>query len=466
VDTHATRLTAADALLWDIEGDPCLRTTIVAVSILDRSPDWKRLTRRIGDVCDAIPRLRQRVVEAPLRVTPPHWQTVERVDLTYHLRRVQAPGRGDLRSVLDIAGPIAMSAFDRERPLWEFTLVEGLQGGRAALIQKFHHSLTDGVGAVKLAELLLDRSRAGRHARRTSPGTSSNAASPGTHAPGSILGPALGPILGPILGSLVGPLAGSLLDPPRLLATTTKQLRSIGKLLAPVTTPLSPVMTERGLSRRLDTFDISLDDMLAGAHAAGGTLNDAFLAGIAGGMQRYHDHHRAPVAGLRVTMPINLRKPGDPAGSNHFAPARFTLPMSAANVTDRLGEIGELTRSWRREPALPLADAIAAVLTRLPRAATIAVFGGMLKAVDFVATNVPGLHDRAFLAGAEVVRQYAFAPPSGAGLSIALLTHVDQCCVGLNVDTAAVPDPDVMTACLREGFDEVVALGSATCMTA
>lgn len=455
VDTPATRLTAADALLWDIEGDPCLRTTIVAVSLLDCSPDWNRFTRRISEVCDAIPRLRQRVVEAPLRLAPPHWQTVECVDLTYHLRRVQAPGRGDLRSVLDIAGPIAMGAFDKERPLWEFTLVEGLQGGRAALIQKFHHSLTDGVGAVQLAELLLDHSRAGRK-RATRP--SGAAGSSGAALPGS--GPGSGP------GSLLAPLLGSLFDPPRLFATTTKQLRSIGKLLAPVAKPLSPVMTERGLSRRLDTFDVSLHDVRAAAHAAGGTLNDAFLAGVAGGMQRYHDRHGAPVAGLRVTMPINLRKKGDPAGSNHFAPARFTLPISASDATGRMGEIGELARGWRREPALPLVDVIAAALTRLPRAATIAVFGGMLKAVDFVATNVPGLSHRSFLAGAEVVRQYAFAPPSGAALSIALLTHVDQCCVGINVDTDAVPDPEVMTACLREGFAEVVALGGAACMIA
>jgi len=455
VDTPATRLTAADALLWDIEGDPCLRTTIVAISVLDRSPNWRRLTRRLSDVCDAIPRLRQRVVEAPLRVVPPHWQTVEHVDLTYHLRRVQAPGRGDLRSVLDIAGPIAMSAFDRERPLWEFTLVEGLQGGQAALIQKFHHSLTDGVGAVKLAELLLDHSRAGRKGAQI---TSAEAASLGA--------PAIDSAARSLPGAMPAALLASLLDPPRLLTTTVKQLRSIGKLLAPVTKPLSPVMVERGLSRRLDTFDMPLDDMRAAAHAAGGTLNDAFLAGIAGGMQRYHERHGAPVTGLRVTMPINVRKPGDPAGSNHFVPARFTLPMSAPNASERMHEIGELARGWRREPALPLVDVIAAALTRLPRAATIALFGGMLKAVDFVATNVPGLSDRSFLAGAEVVRQYAFAPPSGAALSVALLSHVDRCCIGLNVDTAAVPDPEMMTACLREGFADVVALGGAACMIA
>ncbi|MEO5901507.1 MAG: WS/DGAT domain-containing protein, partial [Ilumatobacteraceae bacterium] len=84
--------------------------------------------------------------------------------------------------------------------------------------------------------------------------------------------------------------------------------------------------------------------------------------------------------------------------------------------------------------------------------------GAMLKAIDFVATNVPGISHRVYLAGAEVVREYAFAPPSGAAFSVALLSHVDQCCVGLNVDTAAVPDVDVLVGCLKDGFADVLAM--------
>jgi diacylglycerol O-acyltransferase / wax synthase len=83
----------------------------------------------------------------------------------------------------------------------------------------------------------------------------------------------------------------------------------------------------------------------------------------------------------------------------------------------------------------------------------------MLKGIDVVATNVPGLTHRSYLAGAEVLRQYAFAPPSGSAFSIALLSHVDRCCIGINADTAAVRDPEVLTACLRQGFDEVIAVG-------
>lgn len=466
---QSSQLTASDALLWDIESDPCLRTTIVAISLLDRSPDWERLSRRMTEVCDEVPRLRQRVVEAPLRIGPPRWQTVDSVDLSYHLRRVSASGPADWREVLDIAGPIAMSAFDKDRPLWEFTLVEGLTGGRAALIQKIHHSLTDGVGAVKLAQLLLDQRR---KPSRVTParGNGAGPTNPGGSASlfDSLSSDARSLVTAPWHAALAMPslTARSLRNPAASASTTAAGLRSIGKLLAPVTKPLSPVMTERGLSRRLDSFDIPIAQLRDAAHAAGGTVNDAFLAAIAGGMLRYHDRHGAKIDELRVTMPINIRKPGDLAGSNHFVPARFKMPMSAVPAGDRMRELGALAQGWRREPALPLVDTIAAVLTRLPRAATVSVFGGMLKAIDFVATNVPGLQKRAYLAGAEVVREYAFAPPSGAALSIALLSHLDQCCIGINIDTAAVPDPEVMTTCLREGFEEVVAWGASTCAIA
>jgi diacylglycerol O-acyltransferase len=83
----------------------------------------------------------------------------------------------------------------------------------------------------------------------------------------------------------------------------------------------------------------------------------------------------------------------------------------------------------------------------------------MLKAIDFVATNVPGSKESTYLASAEVVREYAFAPASGAAFSVALMSHGDQCCIGINADTTAVPDPEVLTQCLREGFDEVLAEG-------
>jgi diacylglycerol O-acyltransferase / wax synthase len=168
---YSNKLNESDSTLWSIERDPGLRTTIVAIALLDRAPDWPRLRNTLLSVSEDVPRLRQKVVEPPLRMGAPRWVEDPHFDVDFHLRRVEAPQPADFRTVLDLAGPIAMDAFDKDRPLWEFTLVEGLEGGRAAFIQKVHHSFTDGVGGMQMARLFLDEKRNARRRMPTSGAT-------------------------------------------------------------------------------------------------------------------------------------------------------------------------------------------------------------------------------------------------------------------------------------------------------
>ena len=145
--------------MWNIEKDPVLRSTIVAVAIFDSVPDWDRLRRRIERTTHFIPRLRQRVVSPPFRIAPPRWMAEPAFDLDFHLRRTRLAGPGTMRGVFDVLQPIATSSFDRARPLWEFTLFEGLDGpdgGRAAFAMKVHHSVTDGVGGIALLSHFVD----------------------------------------------------------------------------------------------------------------------------------------------------------------------------------------------------------------------------------------------------------------------------------------------------------------------
>jgi hypothetical protein len=118
-----------------------------------------------------------------------------------------------------------------------------------------------------------------------------------------------------------------------------------------------------------------------------------------------------------------------------------------------------LVKQWRAEPALQLTGQLALVLNRLPTATTTALFGGMLKCCDFVATNVPGAPVPVYAAGARVDRLYAFAPPAGAAVNVSLISHCDTCCIGVVTDTTAVPDATVLLRSLREGFDEILAVG-------
>jgi diacylglycerol O-acyltransferase len=154
-----THMSDADALMWNIEKDPQLRSTIVAVMVLDRVPDWSVLRDRIERATWDIPRMRQRVVTPMLRLGPPHWSADPNFDLAYHVRRVRAPAPGDISAVLEVARVAATAPFDRARPLWEYTAIDGLTDGRSAMIVKVHHSMTDGVGGLELLMGLFDLER-------------------------------------------------------------------------------------------------------------------------------------------------------------------------------------------------------------------------------------------------------------------------------------------------------------------
>ena len=219
-------------------------------------------------------------------------------------------------------------------------------------------------------------------------------------------------------------------------------------------------MRGRSLSLAYTAFDVAWPDVRAAAAVLGGTVNDVYLAAVASGLHRYHLTHGVEIDRLRMTLPISLRTDDDPLGGNLFVPVRFEVPVAIADAADRTAAIGALVRSWRAEPALAHVDALAGALIRLPPGLVTRLFGGMLKNVDFAATNVPGMPGPVYLAGAQLTREYAFAPPSGAAVNIALMSHADLGCVGIASDRAAIPDPEVLADALRAGFDEMLALGS------
>jgi WS/DGAT/MGAT family acyltransferase len=455
------RMSDADALMWSIEKDPLLRSTITTVFVLDRAPDRRLFRQRIDRVSRLVPRLRQRVLGHPMSIAPPRWEIDPNFDLDYHLRWVRAVGDATLREVLDMAGPIAMQGFDRARPLWEFTVVEGLQGERAAVIAKIHHSITDGVGGVKLLMELLDLERdieveppmpiapqpSALGERRRMADALRYEADRSVRA------------LGGLLGSAVRGLGRAATDPVGVGMDAMHATASVVRLLSPATAPLSPLMQGRSLSVRFDELTLPLGDLKAAPKVVSGRLNDAFVAGVAGGLRRYHDKHGSEVHSLRMTMPISVRT-GESANraGNQFVPARFPVPVDIDDPIERMAAVRELVEHERAEPALTLTDAIANVLNRMPATMTTNLFGAMLKGVDFITTNVPGPPIPVYMAGARIEAQYAFGPMTGSATNIALLSQCDQVHIGITTDPAAIPDPDVFVACLRDSFEEICAL--------
>ncbi len=453
----AAYMRAGDAFTWHMEQDPALRSTVVAIVWLDRAPDWDTFAARIDRISRSMPSLRQRIIEPPFRLTSPRWVYDPHFDLDWHLRRLAAPPPHTRDVVLHLARRAAMAAFDRDRPLWELTLVEGINGGEAALVLKNHHSLSDGVGGMRILAGMCDLHREPRDlgAMPEPPqGEEVDVRALLTGAAGALAGRAPGMARRAARAALPVTLSCAR-DPAGAVRGAVAMARSVWRTSAPVFGTLSPVMRERAMTRQLATMEISLQQLKKAAMSAGGTVNDAYLASVTGALRKYHERHHAAVESLRVIMPISLRAEQDTSWGNRITLQRLTVPVGEPDPAARIRLLHRITGAARREPSLPVTDAIAGALNLLPAS----YLGGVFKHMDFLASNVPGSPIPLYLSGSKITGFFAFGPTIGSALNTTLITYCGTCDVGINIDTAAVPDADVLLECLRDGFAEVAVLG-------
>lgn len=451
-----------EAMMWRAESDPRLRSTITTVELLDQAPDWDRLVAAHDWASRVIPRFRQRVVEPPLGLGAPTWVTDAELDLAYHLRRVRLTGDGTMRDLLDVAQALAMRPLDRARPLWEAVVVEGLDGDRAAYILKSHHSITDGIGGMQLLGLMHSRTREPT-TDKPQPPVPAGTPRGGLHMLGEQLvgrlrsGPAEALTR---TGQLAG-LGGRLLRRPLgTAADAAAYAVSLRRVTSPPPGAPSPLLQDRGLGWRFETLEVPLADLKAAGRAGGGSLNDAFLAAVLGGFQRYHRHFGVELETMPVGMPVSLRGADDQAGGNRFAGARFAAPVGQTDVRERMRQIRQFVLTVRDEPALDALGVLAPVLSRLPAPVIARVSGAATSANDIQVSNVPGIPWDAYLAGARITRMFPFGPLPGCAAMITLISHNGTCCIGMNLDATAVKDVPLLKRCLQEGLDEVLALRS------
>lgn len=452
-------LSEADTFTIQMEADPLLRSTIVAVALLDQTPHWGQLLDRVERATRLAPNFRRRLEPGRGPLAPPRWVADPDFDLSWHVRRVAAPEPANLDVVLELARVMGMGAFDPIRPRWEALVVEGLADGGAALILKLHHALTDGIGGIQLAHHLVDLER---HVPPMGPLPDEPDSAPGglvdqgMSAARFDLG-RIGQVTGDLVRALPGAAASVARHPFRVWDDLGQLVLSGLRIAQPITRTLSPVMTERRLSWRYGALDVPLAELRAASHEASGTLNDAFLAAVAGGLAHYHRRHDSTVEELRVTMPISLRTSDDEPGGNHIGLVRVPVIVGDHDPVSRMVAIDRTCRTWRAERALPHSQLIAGALNLLPTAVT----SSMLRHVDLLASNVPGFDLDVYLGGARMERFWVFGPPIGAAANVTLMSYRDQCCIGVNTDTAAVPDAESFLDCLRLGFDEVLAVADA-----
>jgi diacylglycerol O-acyltransferase / wax synthase len=456
----AREMSEYEALMWRVESDPRLRSTMMGVYVLDSEPEWERLSAAHEWASRIIPRFRERVVDPPLHLGLPAWVPDPDFDLSYHLRRVRLPEPGTFDQVLELAEQVAMTPFDRARSPWEAVLVDGLEGGRAAYFLKLHHTLTDGQGGVQLLGLLHSRKR------EPSPGKPMpDPPEPEQATPTSVLAEQLGRRArhvprdaGAAAGRVAGLAAGAVIRPRRALGEGVRMGRSLSRVLAPPPVEPSPLLSNRSLSWRFGTLEVGLDELKRAARATDGSVNDAYIAALLGGFRRYHERQGVEIEELAMAMPISLRRGDHPMGGNRFAGARFAAPAGEPDPAERVRLVHDFVLTARAEPALDFLSTAAPVINRLPTAVVARWYHAQTTKLDLQASNVAGIPYPVYMAGARIERLFPFGPLPGCAVMATLVSHNGTCCIGFNCDAAAVTDPELFFECQQEGLDEVLAL--------
>ncbi len=229
-------------------------------------------------------------------------------------------------------------------------------------------------------------------------------------------------------------------------------------MLGPQPAPPSPLLRRRSLVTRTHVLEVPLADLRAAAKTVGGSVNDAYLAALSGGLGRYHEALGVPVDELPLALPVSLRTADDPAAGNRFAGVTIAAPVGEPDPAERIRLVREQVIARRGESAIGVLDRVAPVLTLLPDAALESVTN-RITPPDIQASNVPGYWQETFLAGARVDRQYGMGPMPRVAMMAVLMSRAGICTLTVRYDTASFTDSDQLEKALQLGLDEVVDLG-------
>lgn len=452
------RMSDAEGLMWRLEKDPHLSSTFANITVLDRPPEMDRLRRRLERAVLVVPRLRQRVQPAPANLSPPMWVEDPEFDIDYHIRRVALPKPGSIRQLLDLAALIVADPFERTRPLWQFIVVEGLKGGKAAFIEKLHHTIADGELSVQIALEFLDFERDAPDPPPPDPDTIAIRAE---QAAQSTLG--VEQMRDALMGGMRIPIGVArqiselLADPgslPEASAAATKTLRGILNQLSDTESARSPLWTQRSLHRRLEVARAPFRETKDAARRLGGTLNTAFLTAAAEAASQYHRALGAPTEYLRASMAVSTRT--DASGGNAFSLVKLLVPTAEMPIDERFRAIHEMVEAAREQSAGAGLDTIATLASALPTSVVTRVARQQAQTVDFATSNVRASPIPMYLAGAQLIEHYPVGPLGGVAFNLTLLSYVGSLDMCLNIDTAAVTEPERLARELERAFTALI----------
>ncbi|MGZ4563769.1 MAG: WS/DGAT/MGAT family O-acyltransferase [Mycobacterium sp.] len=448
------QLTTLDAGFLEVEdSDPHVSLAVGGVSIVEGpAPAYEEFAAAFAGRVETIPRCRQLLRTHPLDLRPPEWVDDPHFDLARHLHRIALPHPGGDAELFEMVATLMERRLDRERPLWECWIIEGLSEGRWAVLTKIHHCIADGIATAQLLAKFSDDVDGDTFAADV--GAGKKPVRPGAKLSKVSLNPLswAGGIGRSVFGAVtaaehaaigVAELAAGLLRP------------------APESSLNGPVTT----MRRYSVARVRLADMHKVARAFGVTLNDVALAAITNsyrGVLLARGEQPGPDS-LRTLVPVSVRAVDHfNVAGNRVSAMLPLLPVDEADPVQQLKLVhNRLTHAKasgqseggsamvvaaKRTPFALSAWAIR-LLSRLPQRAVVAL-----------ATNVPGPRSRQRLMGRRVLELLPVPPIAlQVRTGVAMLSYADAFVFGITADYDTAPDIDALAAGIEKGMARLVA---------
>ena len=456
---HSDRLPSEDAIFLYLERKE-MPLHIGSVSVLDGEIPFDTYVDFVESKLPLIPRYRQRVVFPPFNLGHPTWEDDPDFDIHNHMRHVRLK-RGVQRELEALAGQIFSEMMDRDKPLWDLTLVDGLSGGRSAFISRVHHCLVDGVSGVGIINVMLDpnaKPQSPAHPRPFHP-------SP-LPAPVTSLADALLSSYSEMFGRVLSAEAAALDVAQAMVSDQARQgFNQLVRLAPELLTPIERLPFNRPClgPRKVAWTEISIPQVSAIREAAGGTLNDVVLAVVTIAVRRYTEIHHGSVRHrlLRMMVPVNLRRDGNHNGlGNIVSVLPVSIPLdirdpvklldairirTQALKTTHLAELIHLASTWMGTAPAPLQALLGPLAGALP-----------VPPFNLVCTNVPGPPVPLKLLGREMVTFYPYVPiGNDMGVGCAIQSYNGKLYFGFTGDAAAAPDVDRLRDFLDRAFSEL-----------